>query len=468
MKTSAFLMLAVLAGSAVAAERTPNIIVFYTDDMGNGDVSCYGAKDFKTPHIDALAAGGVRFTNYYAPGPICAPSRAGLMTGRTPERCGMSTTKNVPSEMGAGGLPGREITVAELAKSKGYATAVFGKWHLGSTRDTQPNAQGFDLFVGHHASCIDSFSHIYYASEPWYHDLYRNREEIFEDGVHMCDIITRETLQFIDANSDKPFLIYASYNQPHYPMVAKARFLEMYKHLPRDRRFWVASVAMVDDSIGQIMARLKARGLTEKTFVFFASDNGAPNASKRGEGGGSNAPYREYKRSLFDGGHRGPGIAHWPGTVPAGQTRDQLVIGMDLFPTVAEIIGAKPPEDRTLDGMSWLPLLKNGSLTGHDALYFEWAEQHGVRHGPWKLVINGLFDMHINRQNYPAPDGPDYHFLANTVEDAAEKTNVAARHPELVQKLAKMHADWREGIRRDPTASPSFDAVPPPKGAKTE
>lgn len=453
-----FFLLAVLVGPAFAADRPANVVVFYTDDLGNGDVACYGATDVKTPNIDGLAAGGVRFTNYYAPGPICAPSRAGLLTGRTPQRCGMSTTRNVPSELDAGGMPGQEITIAEVAKTRGYATAVFGKWHLGSTYETQPNAQGFDLFVGHHASCVDSFSHMYYASEPWYHDLYRNREEIFEDGVHMCDIITRETMKFIDDNAEKPFLIYVSYNQPHYPMVAKARFLDMYKHLPRDRRFWAASVAMIDDSIGQVMARLKERGLTDKTFVFFASDNGAPNASLRGEGGGSNAPYREYKRSLFDGGHRGPGIVYWPGTVPGGEAREQLVIGMDLLPTIAEIIGADLPKDRVLDGVSWMPLLKDKSRPGHNALFFEWSHQYGVRFGPWKLVINGLLDMNVSRQNRPTPGSPDYIFLADTVNDPGEKTNLAAEHPDLVSKLTRMHEEWRAGIRRDPTSSPAFDA----------
>ena len=307
---------------------------------------------------------------------------------------------------------------------------------------------------------------MYYASEPWYHDLYRNRDEIFEDGVHLCDIITRETLSFIDANAGKPFLIYVAYNQPHYPMVAKAKFIEMYKHLPMPRRMVAAMVAMVDDSVGQVMARLKERGLTDKTFVFFASDNGAPNASKRGEGGGSNAPYREYKRSLFDGGDHGPGIVYWPGVVPAGQMRDQLVVGMDLFPTIAELIGAKLPEKRTLDGMSWMPLLKNGSLAGHDALFFEWAEQHAVRYGPWKLVINGLINMDVGRQNRPTPDSPDYTFLTDTLKDPGEKLNLATQNRELVEKLAKMHADWRESIHNDPTSSPAFDAPPPKNGDK--
>jgi len=449
---------ALAAGAAaVGAERRPNIIVFYADDLGNGDVGCYGAKDIRTPHIDALAETGVRFTNYYAAAPICAPSRGSLLTGRYPERCGMSSTRNVASEMDAAGLSGEEVTFAEVAKSKGYATAAFGKWHLGSTYDTQPNAQGFDLFVGHHASQIDSFSHMYYASEPWYHDLYRNRQEIFEDGVHMVDIITREATAFIDAAGDKPFLMYVAYNVPHYPMVAKAKFFEMYQDLPRLRRIHAAMVTMMDDSIGQIMGRLSERGLVENTFVFFSSDNGAANLSMRGEGGGSNAPYREYKRSLFDGGERLPAIVSQPGVVPAGQTRDQLAIGMDVFSTIMELVGAEAPAYRVIDGMSWMGLLKDASQPGHEVLFFEWDNQHAVRSGPWKLVANGLMDMYMSRQNRPDPKSEDYLFLANTEEDPGENVNQRGQHPEVVGKLLKMHADWRRSVMTDPTSSPSFD-----------
>ncbi len=450
--------LAALAGAMTAAARPPNVIVFYADDLGNGDVGCYGATDIKTPNIDALAAGGVRFTNYYAPAPICAPSRAGLLTGRYPIRCGMSAVKNVPSDADSPGMPGREITFAEIARARGYATAVFGKWHLGSTADTAPNAQGFDLFVGHHSSCLDSFSHMYYASEPWFHDLYRNREEIFIDGEHLCDIVTRETLQFIDSHRDSPFLIYVAYNQAHYPMVAKARFIEMYRDLPRLRQFQAALVTMMDDSIGQIMQRLRERKLADDTLVFFASDNGAPNKSKRGEGGGRNTPYREYKRSLFDGGDHVPAIVVWPGKVPAGETRDQLTIGMDVFSTIVDAIGAEPPKDRVIDGISWMPLLKDPGRSGHDVLFFEWDDQHGVRQGPWKLVCNGLINMDEGRQNRAKAGSPDYMFLANTVEDPGERKNLYAANRDLGDRLLKMHEEWRVAVAKDPTASPPFDA----------
>ena len=458
MRMIALLLLATMARPVMAADRPPNVIMFYADDLGNGDVGCYGAADIKTPSIDALAASGVRFTNYYAPAPICAPSRAALLTGRYPLRCGMSSTKNVPSELDTPGMPGREITFAEIAKTRGYATAVFGKWHLGSTSDTVPNAQGFDLFVGHHTSCLDSFSHMYYASEPWYHDLYRNRQEIFIDGEHLCDIVTRETLQFIDGHRDSPFLIYVAYNQPHYPMVAKAKFIEMYKNLPRLRQFQAALVTMMDDSIGQIMGRLKERDLIGNTLVFFASDNGAPNQSKRGEGGGRNTPYREYKRSLFDGGDHVPAIASWSGTLPAGHALDQLTIGMDVFSTILDVIGAEPPKDRVIDGMSWMPLLKDPGKSGHKELFFEWDNQHAVRQGPWKLVCNGLINMDMGRQNRATTGNADYMFLSDTVKDPGERTNLYAQNKELADKLLKMHGQWRESITKDPTASPSSDS----------
>ncbi|MHC4673697.1 MAG: sulfatase-like hydrolase/transferase, partial [Planctomycetota bacterium] len=163
-----------MAMTSIVNGRSPNVIIFFTDDMGYGDVGCFGATDIKTPNIDDLARSGVRLTDFYSAAPICAPARAALLTGRYPTRAGMSTKKNIPSRMDVAGMSTEEITIAELAKARNYATAVFGKWHLGSTAETQSNGQGFDLFFGHHASCIDSYSHMYYASEPYYHDLYRN------------------------------------------------------------------------------------------------------------------------------------------------------------------------------------------------------------------------------------------------------------------------------------------------------
>ncbi len=448
------LVLSVLCAPALFAANAPNVVILLADDMGNGDVGCYGARDIQTPNLDALAASGIRFTSYYAPAPICSPSRAGLITGRYPLRAGMSTTRNIASAMDEPGLPPRELTIAELAKTKGYATAVFGKWHLGSTRECQPNSQGFDAFLGHHASCVDSFSHMYYASEPWYHDLYRNRDEVFEDGVHMTDLITRETLAFIDAHREQPFLIYVAYNTPHYPMVAQARYLKLYAHLPMPRRVAAALCAGIDDSVGRIRSRLRERGLLDNTLLFFTSDNGAASPSRRGEGGSSNAPYREYKNSLFEGGIRLPGIVSWPARVPAGVRCDQPVIGMDIFATAAEAMGAELPTDRTIDGRSWFPLFKDPNASIHDALFFEWASQHAVRSGQWKYVEQGFINMELSRKNRAT--GADAVYLADVTSDPGEKQNVRAQFPDVATKLGKLHEQWRATIARDPTASPDF------------
>lgn len=421
--------------------RTPNVIVFLADDMGIGDVGCYGCRDIQTPQLDALARAGVRLTNFYVASPICAPSRAALMTGRYPNRIGMSTEKNIESGMDKPGIPSSEITLAELVRSQGYATAALGKWHLGSTHETQPNAQGFDLFFGHHASCIDAFSHMYYASLPYYHDLYRNRQEVFEDGRHMTDLITREAVRFIEENKNRPFLIYAAYNAPHYPMVAHERFHRQYAHLPQARRDYAAMVAGLDESVGAIMAKLADAGLTEDTFVFFTSDNGAADPSPRGEGGGSNAPYREYKRSLFDGGIHMPAIISWPKRIPAGQVREQLAIAMDLFATVAEITGARLPPDHVIDGRSWMPFLLDPSRPGHDTLFFEWDGQQAVRQGKWKVVRNGLMNMAQGRTTRAT--GDDAVFLTDLSADPGEKINVCQEHPDLAQQLLSLHAQWQ-------------------------
>jgi len=457
MRRSILIVLVTMTISCGAANgRAPNVVILYTDDLGNGDVGCYGCKDIRTPSIDALAASGVRFTNYYTPAPICAPARAAMLSGRYPRRAGMSNTQNIRSAPNSPGLNTEEVTFAELAKQRGYATAVFGKWHLGSTYECHPNSQGFDSFFGHLSSCVDSFSHMFYAQEPFHHDLWRNREEVFEDGKHMTDLITREATRFIDRHADEPFVMYVAYNTPHYPMVSQAKYLKMYQDMPRRRRFHAALVAGIDDSVGQILQRLRDRKLIRDTFVFFASDNGAANRSRRGEGGGSNAPYREFKRSLFDGGISVPGIVSWPGTIPENQTRDQLTIGMDVFSTIADILGAELPRYRTIDGQSWMPFLKDPDKPGHEALFFEWADQHTVRWGKWKLVRNPLIDQYVSRQNRVDPKHDDYVFLADTEADPGEESNLAEQHLEVVGKMSAMYDHWRRSIGQDPTASPPF------------
>jgi arylsulfatase A-like enzyme len=295
---------------------------------------------------------------------------------------------------------------------------------------------------------------MYYASEPWYHDLYNNREEVFEDGVHMTDLITRETLGFIDAHRERPFLIYVAYNTPHYPMVAQARYIKRYEHLPMPRRIAAALCAGIDDSVGLIMNRLRERGLLDNTLVFFAGDNGAATPSKRGEGGCSNAPYREYKLSLFEGGIRLPGIVSWPAKVPARVVCDQPVVGLDIFATAAQAMGAELPKDRTIDGRSWFPLFQNPGASIHDAIFFEWDGQHAVRSGKWKYVENGFINMERSRKNRATSAEAVY--LADVATDPGEKQNVRSQFPEVAAKLGKLHQQWRAAIASDPTASPDF------------
>jgi len=427
--------------------RPPNVVIFYADDMGIGDIGCYGCTDIRTPSLDALAASGVRLTNYYSAAPICSPSRAALLTGRTPARAGLSLAKNISSKPGEPGMSAEEITIAELARTRGYATAAIGKWHLGYSRDTQPNGQGFDLFFGFHSSLTEYFSHMNYWEEPYHHDLFRNREEVFENGVHMTDLITRETVEFIEQNRGKPFLVYVAYNAPHYPMVAQTRFLRAYGSMPEPRRSYAALVAGMDESVGRILERLRGLGLERDTLVFFSSDNGAAAASPRGEGGGSNGPFREGKRSLFEGGIRMPAIVRWPGTVGAGQTRNQLAVAMDVFVTIADAIGAEIPADRTFDGRSWLPMLKDAGAPCHETLFFEWDGQQAVRQGKWKLVRNGLIDLAASRQKRAA--GDDAVFLSDLDADPGETKNLRSLHPDVAARLLALHDDWRAAIAKD-------------------
>ena len=218
-----------LAFTSSAADRKPNVIVIYSDDQGTVDLGCYGSKDLETPHLDKLAARGVRFTQMYSPSAICSASRAGLLTGRFPARAGVPG--NVSSQKGKPGMPAEEVTIAEMMKAAGYATGHIGKWHLGYTPETMPNAQGFDYSFGHMGGCIDNYSHFFYWNGPNRHDLWRNGEEIWEDGVFFGDSMVREAKGFIEKNKEKPFFVYWAINFPHYPLQGKEKWRKRYAHL---------------------------------------------------------------------------------------------------------------------------------------------------------------------------------------------------------------------------------------------
>ncbi len=436
-----------VAGAASAAlaapqgRRRPNFVIFLADDLGCHDLGCWGAEDLRTPHIDALASSGARFTNWYAAAPVCAPSRASLLTGRYPIRAGVPN--NGPA------LRPAERTIASLLRSEEYATALIGKWHLGDTAETVPNAHGFERFFGFHAGCIDYYSHRYYWGEPRtvnYHDLWRDRTEVFEDGQYSTDLFAREAVRFLRERGDQPFFLYVPFNAPHYPMHAPARYMERFPNLARERRTYAAMIAALDDAVGQVMGALRELRLLENTLVFFTGDNGATREARAGldqkpAAAGNNAPFRGNKFSAFDGGMHVPMIMSWPGVIPKGQVLREMGSHLDLLPTIAKAADVALPVGRTFDGFDALPMAAEQAKSRHDAIYWSSGGQLAVRRGPWKLVKNGkTFDG--TPAGSQALTGEDALFLSNVEEDPGESRNLRHLHPEIADELETAAQAW--------------------------
>ena len=424
-----------------AAERQPNVIVILADDLGAADLGCYGARDLHTPHVDALAARGVRFSQFYSAAPVCSPSRAGLLTGRWPARAGVPT--NCASQAGAAGaLPPQEITLAEMFRAAGYVTAHIGKWHVGYTPETLPQQQGFDHSFGHMGGCIDNYSHFFYWNGPNIHDLWRNGREVFHDGQYFPDLMQGEASRFIEENRNRPFFIYYALNTPHYPYQGEAKWLEHFKDLPYPRRLYAAFLASQDERLGKLFSTVDALGLREDTIIVFQSDNGHSTEERAHFGGGSAGNYRGAKFSLFEGGIRSPAIIAWPGHIAAGEVRDQLGHACDWLPTLAQLSNVKLPEV-PLDGRSLVGVLKErNAQTPHVQHPLHWQVGVGknadwaVREGAWKL-LGRTSDSTDGRKAQPIEN-----FLVNLEIDPSEKTNLANENPEMVERLRKLHADY--------------------------
>ncbi len=442
-----FLSASLATATAASAQtpKRPNFIVFYTDDQGIGDLGCYGAKDLKTPHLDRLAERGVRFTSWYSNSPVCSPSRAALLTGLYPHRTGIRNFLPGRSNRDVPGLRATEATLPAALKAGGYRTAAVGKWHLGSAPASRPLKQGFDQYFGFYSGWIDNYSHRYYqmtAGNPQeiYHDLWRDETEAWEEPTYHTELFTREAKAFIEKQTAaQPFFLYVAYGAPHYPMIAPQKYLDRFPAtLDRDRRFHAGMLAAVDDSVGEIMAVLKKRGLDRDTVVFFQSDNGATNESRsdsygRPYRGGSNAPYRGYKGGLFEGGIRMPALLSWPAGISAGRVVDAPAATMDILPTFAEWAGVPAPP---CDGRSVSAMVKSGGPSPHQALYWEYQKQMAVRQGDWKLMEGATTGL---GEASPAPI-----WLSNLKADPAETTNWADREPEKVANLRKLLAEWKK------------------------
>ncbi len=443
--------LLICAAAVSKGAPLPNVLLIVTDDQGAVDAGCYGSKDLATPHIDALASRGVRFTQFYAAAPVCSPSRAGLLTGRYPLRAGLTGNASSQRDRGAG-MPSGQVTMAEMLKPAGYATGHVGKWHLGFTTETMPNAQGFDHSFGHMGGCIDNFSHFFYWDGPNRHDLFRNGEEIHRPGRFFGDLMVEEASRFMERHRARPWFLYLALNMPHYPYQGDPMWLERFKDLPYPRDLYAAFLATVDERIGAVLKQVDDLGLRERTLVIFQSDNGHSTEQRAHFGGGSSGPYRGAKFSLFEGGIRLPAIISWPGHIPEGEVRDQVVHACDWMPTLAEITGVKPPA-AGMDGRSILPVIRSAEAPSpHETLHWHVgggpAAQWAVRRGDWKLIGNA------QDSSGGKLDGDDKElFLVNLQTDIAESRNLAGENPEVVRRLVKEHEDWLRAAR-----GPAFDS----------
>jgi arylsulfatase A len=425
---------------AIAGDR-PNVIVIMTDDQGTADLGVAGATDVETPHLDAIARRGVRFSQFYAAAPVCSPSRAGLLTGRHPFRAGMPS--NAPAEAGGAGMPARELTIAEMLRSAGYATGLVGKWHLGFSQETMPPAQGFDFSFGHMGGCIDNYSHFVYWGGPNRHDLFRDGREVQLPGRFFGDLMVEEAAGFLERNRQGPFFLYFAFNAPHYPYQGDPKWLARYAGLKVPRNLYAAFLSTMDDRIGRLMQKVDSLGLRERTIVIVQSDHGHSTEERAFFGGGSAGIYRGAKFSLFEGGIRVPAILSWPGHLPENQVRPQMAYGCDWLPTIAELCGAKPP-DVVLDGKSLASVIKDAKAPSpHEVLHWQIGNSWAVREGDWKL----LFDVNDTTERSPGTVIPGA-FLVNLKNDPSEKTNLAADRPEIVTRLKSLRAEWESRLGR--------------------
>jgi arylsulfatase A-like enzyme len=422
-----------------AADR-PNVILIYTDDQGSIDANCYGAKDLITPTIDGLAKDGVRFTQFYAAAPVCSPSRAALLTGRVPQRAGVPG--NVSSDKGKPGMPTEQVTIAEMMQRAGYATGHVGKWHLGYTKETMPNGQGFDSSFGHMGGCIDNYSHFFYWRGPNRHDLWANGKEIWRDGQYFPNLMVQQGHAFIEDHKDQPFFMYWAINLPHYPLQGTEKWRKKYAHLPAPRRMYAAFISSMDEAIGQLLSKLDELKLRDNTIVIFQSDHGHSHEERTFRGGGSAGPYRGAKFSLFEGGIRVPAIISWKSKLPRGVVRDQFATACDWMPTIAELTNVEKPK-RKLDGHSLVPVIKSANAKTAHAM-FHWqsgGKQWAVRDGDWKLIGNPR-----DTSNKAPITANDKLFLSNLKVDHSEMKNIADQHPEIVDRLKKSHDAWAREV----------------------
>ncbi|MCD6339366.1 MAG: sulfatase [Verrucomicrobia bacterium] len=438
-------------GGAALPEK-PNFIVLFADDLGYGDLGCYGHPTIRTPNLDRMAAEGMRFTQFYAAASVCTPSRAGLITGRYPIRSGMcSSRRRVIFPDSKGGLPDSETTIAEVLKKAGYRTACVGKWHLGHLPRYLPTRHGFDYYFGlPYSNDMDRdpkaprgrAAFLRPKSEYWRVPLMRN-ETILRRGPDQSQLTrryTEEALRFIRENRERPFFLYLPYTFPHVPLFASDRFLGKSR-----RGLYGDAVEELDWSVGQILDELRKLGLARKTLVFFSSDNGPWLVQL--EQGGSAGLLSGGKGSTWEGGMREPGIAWWPGVIRPGSVCREVACTMDFLPTFARLAGGRAPQDRLLDGRDIAPLLLGRKLSSPRVFfYYRGAKLFAARKGAFKLHL-------FTQRGYgqPRPERHEPPLLFNLDQDPSEKYNVAARYPDVAADILREIERHRATIKPVPS-----------------
>ena len=438
MRSLLLLLAFALSLSAAPAPRPPNIVLIFCDDMGYADVGCYGAKDYKTPNIDRLAKQGVRFTDFYVPQAVCSASRAALLTGCYPNRVGILGALGPNAKVG---LNTNELTIAKMLKARGYATAIYGKWHLGRPAQFLPAAHGFDDYFG-----------LPYSNDMWpkhpetptnYPPLPliegTNVVQLMPDQTQLTTWYTERAVKFIDAHHSEPFFLYVPHNMPHVPLFVSEKFKGKTK-----RGLYGDVIAEIDWSVGEILAALKRHRLDDNTLVIFTSDNG-PWLSYGDHAGSANG-FREGKGTAWEGGTRVPFIARWPGRIPKNKTCREPAMTIDLLPTIARLTGGALSTNQ-IDGLDIWPLLSEPkkAKSPHEAYWFYWGnELHAIRSGPWKLHFPHEYVKPVPPGNGGQPGKmtkPKTELaLFNLDADPGETRNIAEGRPDVVA-LLEAYAD---------------------------
>jgi arylsulfatase A len=430
MKTAWFELIALLAclvaPAAVAADARPNIVLFLADDLGYGELGCYGNTAAITPNLDRFAREGLRLTDCHSASSVCSPSRSSLLTGRTPFRNGVFTWIPEKSPIH---LRTSEIALPRLLKDAGYDTCHVGKWHLNgmfnSPDQPQPNDHGYDWWLATQNNAA--------PSHAFPKNFVRNGEAIGTVDDYSAPFVAQEATTWLKTKRDpaKPFFLAVWTHEPHYPIASAERYEKLHTTITdQEERTYRANVSQLDDAFGTLMKTLDEIGATDSTLVFFTSDNGPEGDGVKGPGRGLTGGLRKRKRSMYEGGHRVPGIVRWPGRIQPGTESDVPVIGSDFFPTVLAATGVEPRDGRPLDGVNLLPALAGAEIDRPEPLYWRWGGEVAYREGEWKIVTDEAFER------------PE---LYNLATDRAEAHDLAAAEPErLAGMLERLRAHTAE------------------------